>query len=129
MLPCVTSTLSTVTTGNPGMVTVTLYVPTVRSWNAKIPSLVVALVCSICVAVSVAFTCAFGTTAPAGSITVPLIAPRNVCEFSGVTANNTIRTKTLSRQFIFFLREFLSGWAAGGAVQIQLPQPDVCGHT
>jgi len=64
----------------------------------------------------------FGTTAPAGSITVPLIAPRNVCEFSGVTANNTIRAKTLSRQVIFFLREFLSGWAAGALFKCNYPR-------
>src|SRR5260370_37228374 len=47
------------------------------------------------VAVSVAFTCAFGTELPDGSVTVPLMAPRNVCAFTAtpklkitITASN-----------------------------------------
>src|SRR5258708_3370719 len=38
------------------------------------------------VAVSVAFTWAFGTTAPDGSVTVPLIAPRNVWAFAAAAS-------------------------------------------
>src|SRR6266404_4090304 len=82
MLPAVTSTLSTVWVGKPCATTVTLYVPSGMSWKANAPSVVVTVLWSIPVALSVAFTCAFGTELPDGSVTVPLIAPRNVCAFA-----------------------------------------------
>src|SRR5260370_33279148 len=50
------------------------------------------------VAVSVAFTCAFGTEPPDGSVTVPLMAPRNVCAFAptpNVKITNNARNNRL----------------------------------
>ena len=41
------------------------------------------------VAASVAFTWALGTTRPEGSVTVPLMAPRNVCAPANPARNNT----------------------------------------
>ncbi len=53
------------------------------------------------VAVSVAFTWAFGTTAPDGSVTVPLIAPRNVWAFiAAASANITVAAKRKRLMFI-----------------------------
>src|SRR6266700_6395283 len=56
------------------------------------------------VALFVALMCAPGTTAPEGSVTVPLIAPRNVCALAGTTNNRTNKSTT-SSCFIF---DFLS---------------------
>src|SRR5258708_14591032 len=52
------------------------------------------------VELSVAFTCAFGTEAPEGSVTVPLIAPRNVCAFTPTASDKTTRIAK-TRRFIF----------------------------
>src|SRR6266571_3542712 len=53
------------------------------------------------VAVSVAFTWAFGTTAPDGSVTVPLIAPRNVWAFvAAASANITGAAKRKRLMFV-----------------------------
>src|SRR6267154_1079149 len=46
------------------------------------------------VALSVAFTCAFGTELPDGSVTVPLMAPRNVWAF---VAKLNVRTTSTAR--------------------------------
>ena len=51
------------------------------------------------VALSVAFTCAFGTTPPEGSVTVPLIAPRNVWPFMATASDKTKRIAK-TRRFI-----------------------------
>src|SRR5712671_5737143 len=51
------------------------------------------------VALSVAFTCAFGTELPDGSVTVPLIAPRNVCAFAA-TPNVKIITTARNNRLI-----------------------------
>src|SRR6266849_3391226 len=71
------------------------------SWKANVPSDVVTVACSIPVAVSVAFTCAFGTELPDGSVTVPLMAPRNVWAFAAKlkvritsTTRNNLRIHT-----------------------------------
>src|SRR5258706_7182825 len=104
MVPATTSTRSTVLVGKPEAATETLYRPRGISWKVKIPSLVVAVVWSMLVAVSVAFTAALGTTAPEGSVTVPLIAPRKVCALAGTTHNRTNKS-TISKCFIF---DFLS---------------------
>src|SRR2546427_6532870 len=48
---------------------------------------------------SVAFTAALGTTLPDGSVTVPLIAPRNVCA-SAATANDKTTRIANTRRFI-----------------------------
>src|SRR6266571_2854510 len=53
------------------------------------------------VATSVAFTVAFGTTPPDGSVTVPLIVPRNVCAFPATASDNTIRI-AITKRFIRF---------------------------
>ncbi len=50
------------------------------------------------VVLSVAFTCAFGTELPDGSVTVPLMAPRNVCAFAptpNVKITNNARNNRL----------------------------------
>src|SRR5712691_6950788 len=53
------------------------------------------------VAVSVAFTWAFVTTAPDGSVTVPLIAPRNVWAFvAAASANITVAARRKRLMFI-----------------------------
>src|SRR5260370_26372419 len=53
------------------------------------------------VAVSVAFTWAFGTTAPDGSVTVPLIAPRNVWAFvAAASANITVAARRKRLMFV-----------------------------
>src|SRR5258707_14847636 len=49
------------------------------------------------VALSVAFTCAFGTELPDGSVTVPLIAPRNVCAFAATPKVKIITTARNNR--------------------------------
>src|SRR6266436_2768158 len=49
------------------------------------------------VALSVAFTCAFGTEPPDGSVTVPLIAPRNVCAFAAAPKLRIITTARNNR--------------------------------
>src|SRR5882762_9141834 len=69
------------------------------SWKANAPSLVVTVTWSIPVALSVAFTCAFGTELPDGSVTVPLIAPRNVCAFA-VTPKVKIITTARNNRLI-----------------------------
>src|SRR6266404_1272418 len=97
MLPAVTSTLSTVWVGKPCATTLTLYVPSGMSWKANAPSVVVTVLWSILVATSVAFTVAFGTTAPDGSVTVPLIAPRNVCAFATTPKLKIINTARNNR--------------------------------
>src|SRR6266478_9651588 len=69
------------------------------SWKANTPSPVVDVAWSIPVALSVAFTVAFGTTPPEGSVTVPLIAPRNVWPFTVTASDKTIRIAK-TRRFI-----------------------------
>src|SRR6266487_388888 len=69
------------------------------SWKANTPSLVVDVAWSRPVALSVAFTCAFGTTPPDGSVTVPLIAPRNVWPFTATASDKTTRIAK-TRRFI-----------------------------
>src|SRR5579859_1072280 len=65
------------------------------SWKANWPSLVVTVLWSRPVATSVALTCAFGTTAPDGSLTVPLMAPRNVWALAAiVTLSRTNKLKS-----------------------------------
>src|SRR5882724_198847 len=49
---------------------------------------------------SVALTWAFGTTAPEGSETVPLIAPRNVCAFTPTASDRTTRIARTRRFMI-----------------------------
>src|SRR5215813_3710642 len=49
------------------------------------------------VAISVAFTCALGTTAPEGSVTVPLIVPRKVCAFAAMARSRIASTTRNSR--------------------------------
>src|SRR6266567_2149392 len=51
------------------------------------------------VVLSVAFTWAFGTTPPDGSVTVPLIAPRNVWPFTATASDKTTRIAK-TRRFI-----------------------------
>src|SRR6266851_3666246 len=51
------------------------------------------------VLLSVALTAAFGTTAPDGSVTAPLIAPRNVCAFAATPSDKTTRIAK-TRRFI-----------------------------
>src|SRR5882724_13155386 len=48
---------------------------------------------------SVAFTAALGTTAPDGSVTVPLMAPRHVWA-SAATASERTKSITKTRRFI-----------------------------
>src|SRR6266567_3040052 len=55
------------------------------------------------VAASIALTVAPGTTAPEGSVTVPLIAPRKVCALAGTTKNKTDKSTTSNCFIIFFL--------------------------
>src|SRR6266478_5465514 len=69
------------------------------SWKENWPSLVVTVLWSRPVALSVAFTCAFGTTLPDGSVTVPLIAPRNVWPFTATASDKTTRIAK-TRRFI-----------------------------
>src|SRR5882672_4547480 len=69
------------------------------SWKAKAPSLVVTVLWSIPVVLSVAFTAALGTTAPEGSVTVPLMAPRNVWAFAATASERTTRIAK-TRRFI-----------------------------
>src|SRR6266704_5537049 len=69
------------------------------SWKENWPSLVVTVLWSRPVALSVAFTCAFGTTPPDGSVTVPLIAPRNVWPFTATASDKTTRIAK-TRRFI-----------------------------
>src|SRR5882724_11696911 len=52
------------------------------------------------VADSVAFTVAFGTAAPDGSVTVPLMAPRKVWLFA-VTTTTRVRSNTDRHRFIY----------------------------
>src|SRR5882724_1467385 len=54
------------------------------------------------VALFVALIWAPGTTAPEGSVTVPLIAPRKVCALAGTTKIKTDKSTT-SNCFIIFL--------------------------
>src|SRR6266436_5858199 len=49
------------------------------------------------VADSVAFTAALGTTAPDGSVTVPLMAPRNVWAFAATASERTKRIAKTKR--------------------------------
>src|SRR5882762_5225818 len=49
------------------------------------------------VADSVALTWAFGTTAPEGSTTVPLIEPRNVWAFAATASDKTTRIAKTAR--------------------------------
>src|SRR6266702_7700342 len=51
------------------------------------------------VVLSVAFTWAFGTIPPDGSVTVPLIAPRNVWPFTATASDKTARIAK-TRRFI-----------------------------
>src|SRR5216684_4286585 len=51
------------------------------------------------VALSVAFTAALGTDAPDGSVTVPLIVPRNVWAFAATASDKTTRIAK-TRRFI-----------------------------
>src|SRR6267142_2272855 len=67
------------------------------SWKANPPSLVVTVAWSMPVATSVAFTCAFGTELPDGSVTVPLIAPRKVCAFAATPKVKIITTARNNR--------------------------------
>src|SRR5712671_1971139 len=69
------------------------------SWKENAPSLVVTVLWSMPVALSVAFTAALGTTAPDGSVTVPLIAPRNVCASAATASDKTTRIAK-TRRFI-----------------------------
>src|SRR6266481_5210138 len=69
------------------------------SWKAKAPSLVVTVLWSIPVVLSVAFTVALGTTAPEGSVTVPLMAPRNVWAFAATASERATRIAK-TRRFI-----------------------------
>src|SRR5262249_16152540 len=59
----------------PGALTSTLYVPVGIKLNRKSPALPVVVFNSAPVAVLVAFTWAFDTSAPCGSVTVPEIEP------------------------------------------------------
>src|SRR5260221_899825 len=52
------------------------------------------------VALSVAFTVAFGTELPDGSVTVPLIAPRNVCAFAANPKLKIISSTARKNRFI-----------------------------
>src|SRR5260221_11730224 len=52
------------------------------------------------VALSVAFTVAFGTELPDGSVTVPLIAPRNVCAFAANPKLKIIISTARKNRFI-----------------------------
>src|SRR5206468_9137461 len=78
---------------------------------ANWPSLVVVVTRSILVAASVALTVAPGTTAPDGSVTVPLMAPRNVCEFA-TTANDNVNNTAVKKRFMSTLpcRSFDHSW-------------------
>src|SRR6516225_7395220 len=61
------------------------------------------VLCSIFVAISVAFTFALGTNAPDGSLTVPLMDPRQVWAFAATaTARKTTNRK--SNRLMFSLR-------------------------
>src|ERR1700737_2136194 len=65
------------------------------------------------VPVLVAFPLAPATTAPDGSVTVPLIAPRNVWAFPA-TANRARATKIPSVRLISLLQQNLNILAKGG---------------
>src|SRR6266478_598680 len=67
------------------------------SWKEKAPSLVVTVLWSIPFADCVAFTWAFGTTAPEGSTTVPLMEPRNVWAFAATASERTTRIAKTKR--------------------------------
>src|SRR5882757_4018783 len=88
--------LSTVRTGKPCAAMTTEYSPTGKSWKANWPSLVDSVACSMPVALLTALTWAPGTTAPDGSVTVPLIAPRNVCAVAGSPTESTNSIATIS---------------------------------
>src|SRR6202011_3783561 len=88
-------------------------VPSCRSWKENWPSLVVVAVCETPVPVLVAFTLAPATTAPDGSVTVPLMAPRNVWAFPA-TANRDRATKIPSIRLISLLQQNLNILAKGG---------------
>src|SRR6266436_7843680 len=64
------------------------------------PSVEVLVECSSPVADSVALTVAFGTAAPDGSVTVPLMAPRKVWLFA-VTTTTRVRSNTDRHRFIY----------------------------
>src|SRR5258708_827968 len=98
--PAVTVTLSKAAGRNPADDTSILYVPSGRSWKENWPSLVVVALIGTPVAVLVAFTVAPATTAPDGSVTLPLIAPRKVCAYAvKPSSTSTIRLPS-SRRFI-----------------------------
>src|SRR6266850_2417261 len=67
------------------------------SWKANWPSLVVTVLWSIPVEFSVAFTVALGTTAPDGSVTIPLMEPRNVWAFAATASERTTRIAKTKR--------------------------------
>ena len=89
----------------PLAVTVILYTPGGMSWKANAPPLVLTVLRTIPVAVFAAFTLAPATTAPDGSVTLPLIAPRNVCAYpvtekKSTRTNDTAKIAKLSRRRI-----------------------------
>src|ERR1035437_7875606 len=73
------------------------------SWKENSPPLVVTVVWTTPVDFSGAVTCASETSAPDGSVTVPLIAPRNVCPQAAIPRDNTSTTANHVR---FILRPF-----------------------
>src|SRR5215469_9878442 len=78
MTPAVTGTLETTVDWKPLPVTDTVYAPRGRSWNTYSPALDVMVLWETPVAASTASTFAPGSTAPEGSVTTPLMPPRNV---------------------------------------------------
>ena len=66
------------------------------------PALELIVLCEVFVAVSVASTVAPGTTAPDGSVTVPLMPPRNVWPW--IAAGSAISTASASNQAVNTLR-------------------------
>src|SRR5215475_13830368 len=78
MTPAVTGTLEMTVDWKPLPVTDTVYAPKGRSWNMYSPALDVTVLWETPVAASTASTVAPGTTAPEGSVTEPLMPPRNV---------------------------------------------------
>src|SRR5580698_3508672 len=109
--PAVTVMLSNAAERNPDAATSTLYVPSGRSWKANSPPLVVVAVIATAVATLVAFTLAPATTAPDGSVTVPLMAPRNVCAYP-VAPSSTSTMNRLSRPLMYlsFTRLLEARW-------------------
>src|SRR5206468_12898209 len=87
--PAVTATLSMAVGRNPEAETSILYVPSGRSWKANRPSLVLTVLSVTPVPLFVALTLAPATTAPDGSVTVPLMAPRNVCAYPNTPSSTT----------------------------------------